>query len=213
MESSDALRAAPPPAAQLWRPAARTAAGPTVRGADAAFALALALFIAARLWGLTKYSLWYDEIFSLIVADHGWGEMLSRVVRDVVHPPLFYATLKLWMDVGGGSVAWLRLLPALVAVASVLPLTLLCRELRLTSTQTNLALLLLALNGFLVDYAHELRMYSMLVFFTLASLALFVRLLRADGARQVRATAALCAVNVLLVYTQYFGWMIVGAEG
>jgi len=175
------------------------------------FALIVALFVAARLWGLTASCLWFDEIFSIHAARHNWSEIISFVAADIIHPPLFYALLKIWIGIGGESLPWLRLFPALTSIATVLPFILLCRALKLGTGMMNLALLLMAVNGFLIKYAQELRMYSLLLFFALCSLWLFVRFMKA-GPTSKRQLIALCAVNLLLVYTHYSGWVLVALQ-
>jgi hypothetical protein len=50
------------------------------------------------------------------------------------------------------------------------------------------------------------------LFLTLCSLWLFARFYnRADGTR--KNLLALSAINLLLVYTQYYGWLVIGVEG
>ncbi|HEV2762231.1 MAG TPA: glycosyltransferase family 39 protein, partial [Pyrinomonadaceae bacterium] len=172
-------------------------------------ALAL-LYVALRLWRLTDSCLWFDEIFGVHAARHTWGAMLRFLSADVIHPPLFYALLKIWTAAGGESLLWLRLLPLAFAAAALVPLVLLCRELRLTGFETNLALLLFALNGYLVKYAHEVRMYSLLLLLALCSMWLAVRL-RNSTRDSLGQLAAIFVVNLLLVYTHYYGWLVVAA--
>jgi len=179
--------------------------------ASVVFALVVGLFVAARLWHLTAYSLWVDEIFSLWVARHDWSDLINLVIRDVVHPPLFYLLLKVWIGIGGESLLWLKLFPALTAIATIIPFFLLCRELKLRAAQINLALGLMAVNGHVIHYAQELRMYSLLLFLTLCSLWLFVSFFNAKD-NSKKHLLAMFAVNLLLVYTQYYGWLIVGVE-
>ncbi len=177
----------------------------------AALALLIPLYVAARLWRLDASCLWFDEIFSVHAARHSWNGLLSFAAADLIHPPLFYALLKIWMLAGGQTLLWLRLFPALVACAAVAPFLLLARELKLRPSETNLTLLLMAANGYLIKYAQELRMYSLLLFFTLCSLWLFVKMCRTrDATRTV--LSSLFVVNLLLVYTHYYGWLVVVAE-
>lgn len=200
----------PPPARSNDDTDARARFDPRTAVICGLFAL---LYVAARLWRLTTECLWFDEIFSVHAArHHGWADMLGFVKADLVHPPLFYVLLKLWLALGGESLLWLRLLPALAACAAVVPLLSLCRELRLTAVETNLALALCAVNGYLIHYAQTVRMYSLLNLLALCSLWLFARLCRVEDDRRMTATALLFTVNLLLVYTHYFGWLIVGAE-
>ncbi len=168
-------------------------------------------YAAARLWRLTASCLWFDEIFGVHAARHAWGDLWRFVAADLIHPPLFYALLKLWVAAGGESLWWLRLFPALASIAAVVPLLLLARELRLGAGATRLALLVAAANGYLIKYAQEVRMYGLLLLLTLASLWLFARLLGASG-RARGLLLALSLVNLLLVYTHYYGWLVVACE-
>jgi hypothetical protein len=178
---------------------------------NALTALLVLLYVAARLWRLTAACLWFDEIFGVHAARHTWAGLWRFVAADLIHPPLFYALLKLWAAAGGESLLWLRLLPALASIAAVVPLLLLARELRLGAWATNAALLVAAANGYLVKYAQEVRMYGLLLLLTLTSLWLFARLLNAGrSTRGLRL--ALLLVNLLLVYTHYYGWLVVACE-
>jgi uncharacterized membrane protein len=170
------------------------------------------LFAAARLWRLTATCLWFDEIFSVHAARHGWTDLLWFVAADIIHPPLFYLLLKIWIVVCGETLVWLRLLPALLGIAAIVPFVLLCRELQLSRNERNLALLLMAVNGYLIKYAQELRMYSLLMFLSLCSLWLFIKIFRTEQASR-KQLVWLFLVNVLLVYSHYAGWLIVILEG
>lgn len=175
------------------------------------FILIVVVFVAARLWGLTASCLWFDEIFSVHAARHDWTQLMSFVAADIIHPPLFYVLLKIWRGVGGESLLWLRLFPALTSIAAIGPFILLCRELKLGTATTNLALILMAVNGFLIKYAQELRMYSLLLFFALCSLWLFVRFIKTSEPAG-KEIIALASFNLVLVYTHYSGWVLVGLQ-
>jgi 4-amino-4-deoxy-L-arabinose transferase-like glycosyltransferase len=140
---------------------------------------AVALHAAARLWQLDESCLWFDELFGVHAARHAWGAMPRFVALDLVHPPLFYLLLKVWMGLGGESVWWLRLLPAAASSLAAVPIALLARELKLSAPTAALALLLAAASGFLIKYAQEVRMYAPLLLFASCSLWLFARSCRA----------------------------------
>jgi 4-amino-4-deoxy-L-arabinose transferase-like glycosyltransferase len=165
------------------------------------------MYVAARLWRVTDTCLWFDEIFSVHAAEHDWNSVLWFIARDLIHPPLFYIVLKIWIIIGGESLFWLRLLPVGFAAAAVFPFVLFCRELKLKFPAVAFALFLLALNGSFIRYAQSVRMYSMLTFLSLVSLWLFARYFNRG-----KNLAALTVVNVILVYTHYYGWMLVVAE-
>ena len=169
------------------------------------------LYVAARLWRLTAACLWFDELFGVHAARHTWAGLWRFVAADLIHPPLFYALLKVWVMSGGESVFWLRLFPVAASVAALVPLLLLARELKLGTAATNVALLFAAANGYLIKYAQEVRMYGLLLLLTLTSLWLFARLLNKEG-RARALLSALFFVNLLLVYTHYYGWLVVACE-
>ncbi|MEQ1764972.1 MAG: glycosyltransferase family 39 protein [Pyrinomonadaceae bacterium] len=166
-----------------------------------------AAYIAARLWQLSDACLWFDEIFSVHATEQSWGGMWSFVAQDLIHPPLFYALLKMWIGVGGDGLFWLRLFPVLFSVLALVPFTYLCRELKLNNSTLALALGLFAINGALIKYSQTLRMYTLLMLLTLMSIWLFARYFNRG-----KSWIWLVLVNVLLVYTHYFGWLVVGSE-
>lgn len=169
------------------------------------------VFIAFRLWGLTSYGLIGDEVFTYQLAADSWTGLIRSAVSDVVHPPLFYALLKIWIALGGHSLLWIKLFPVLMSLFSIPPFILLCRELGLKSDAAKLALWLMAVNDFLINFSQELRMYSQAAFFTLLSLWLFARLYNSD--RQSKPlVVGLFFANLMLVYTHYYGWFIPALE-
>lgn len=72
-----------------------------------------------RLGALGRESLWLDELFSVRVATReSWGAMLDDLAVDV-HPPAWFAGMRLWSTLAGHSdVVW-RLPSALSGVATV----------------------------------------------------------------------------------------------
>jgi len=174
------------------------------------FYLLAAVFIATRLWHLASYPLWLDEVISVEAVRLKWKDLLSWAVKDAVHPPLFYFLFKLWVSTGGETLAWLKLFPALTSFAAIVPFFLFCKELRLRAAEVNTALGLMAVNTYLIHYAQEIRMYSLLFLLSLCSLWLFARFVNGED-RRLRVSL-LFAANLLLVYIHLFGWLVVLAE-
>ncbi|MEP6703668.1 MAG: glycosyltransferase family 39 protein, partial [Acidobacteriota bacterium] len=171
-------------------------------------ALALCLvYVAVRFWRLTDSCLWFDEIFSAHAAEHSWNLLLRFVAQDLIHPPLFYAALKLWIGIGGESLLWLRLLPVLFSAIALVPVIYLCKELKLSNSVMLMSLAFLAVNGSLIKYTQTVRMYSMLMCLSLVSIWLFARYFNRG-----KSFITLLIVNLLLVYTHYFGWLVIAAE-
>jgi 4-amino-4-deoxy-L-arabinose transferase-like glycosyltransferase len=193
-----------------YRPDRRGVLSLLTRSESTVFFMVLLFYIGCRLWYL-DYGLWNDEVFSVWTARLNWTDLVGRVVEDIVHPPLFYLLLKCWILIGGESLFWLRLFPAITAMAALVPFYLLCRELKLGALAVNLALVLMSVNEFLVTWAQNLRMYSLLLFFTLWSLWLFGKFLNSPSER-TKLLLGLFAVNLCLVYTQNYGWLVIAAE-
>jgi len=175
----------------------------------AVFWVAVALFVGERLWNISAYDLSGDETLSIEIVSHSMAQLFPRIVTDLVHPPLFYLLLKSWIFIGGTSLVWLKLFPVLISILTLAPFILLCRSLTLEQRAVNLALALVAVNSYLVYYSQEVRMYSLLLFFTLFSLWLFREYLRSENRGYL---IALGIANLLLVYTHFFGWLVVVAE-
>jgi hypothetical protein len=174
-------------------------------------ALLITSFVVLRIWHITTYSLWGGEDFSMLGARLSWSDMFTYIIDDIVHPPLFYILLKVWILIGGESLLWLKLLPVLSGIALIVPFLLLCRELNLQLPVINLAVFLVAINGYLIHYAQELRMYSLFAFLALCSFWLFIRFFKSTE-NHIRLLAVLTLINLLAIYTHYYGWLVVGLE-
>jgi uncharacterized membrane protein len=173
------------------------------------FAAATFVYIFLRLWNATQSCLFFDEIFSVHAALLPWQEMFRFLAEDLIHPPLFYVLLKFWIALGGETLVWLRLFSIFWMTLAILPLVLLCRELRFKFAETLTALALLAVNGSLIKYSQEVRMYSVLFCLALFSLLFFIRYLNRT---EKLVFGALLLTNLLLVYTHYFGWLVVASQ-
>jgi uncharacterized membrane protein len=165
------------------------------------------LYVLIRFWRLTDSCLWFDEIFSVHAAEHSWNTIFSFIALDLIHPPLFYILLKLWISIGGSGLEWVRLFPVAFAVAALFAFLMLCRELRIGIWTQAVALLLITVNGSLIKYAQEVRMYSPFMCFGLFSMWLFARFLRRGD-----SFVPLVIVNICLIYTHNFGWLVVASE-
>lgn len=169
----------------------------------------VALFLFMRLWRLTDVSLDGDEIFSLLLARSDWHTLFAGAIKDAIHPPLFYVLLKIWVWLGGESLLWLRLFPVAASALCLAPVFLLCDDLGISRAARNTAVFIASVHPYAVFFAQHMRMYCLLGLFGLTSIWAFERYLK-DGSR--RSLVVLSAANLLLVYSHYYGWLIVGLE-
>ncbi|MEQ1604811.1 MAG: glycosyltransferase family 39 protein [Pyrinomonadaceae bacterium] len=174
----------------------------------AVVALLIAVFVMLRVWKMGETCLWFDEIFSVHAASQPWNSLLAFVALDLIHPPLFYLILKAWIAIGGDSTMWLRMLPLACSVLAILPLFLLLDELKQSFNVKALTLCILIVSGSILKYSLEVRMYSLMLCLSLFSIWLFVR-----SVERRAGILPLIAVNILLIYTHYFGWFVVASEG
>lgn len=138
--------------------------------------VAVAAGLLLRVLLIGSKSIWLDEMMSLYVTRSGPAAWLTGTVEGY-HPPLYYAFLSLWVQLGQ-SEGILRLSSALFGVLAI-PLTYTLAR-GLASKGVSLAAAwLVALSPLLVWYSQEFRSYSLLVFLVLLAALAFVRLLTA----------------------------------
>lgn len=174
-------------------------------------ALLAASFVLANLIGHAREPLGVDEIFSLRASSMSWHALWSWIAKVDSHPPLFYGLLKLWTAIGGDSVVWLRLLPALTALAGLLALWGLSNALKLGPGELLVLVVLASMSPLLQLYSLEIRMFALLQTASVLSLWAFLRWLEAPAPSRA-TTGSLLAANAILVYAHLWGWVFVGCE-
>jgi len=176
----------------------------------------LLLTLAAALWRfpwLTAEDLWFDEVFSVVLASQDLGELLRRAIGDQTNPPGFYLLLSGWMRLGSVDEWWVRALPALAGTLTVPALVALARALRCDWGTALLGGLLAAVSPLLLAMSVEVRAYAPVALLATISLTLAVRV--ATDPRAPHATrdrALLAATDVALVMLHYFGALVVAAR-
>jgi mannosyltransferase len=160
----------------------------------------LALVISGtvlRLYLLGGKSIWLDEAYSIVMAQHSLYDMLKLVVRTDTRPPLSYLMLKIWLLFSQRE-AWVRLLSAIFSSLSIPLMYLLTRTLFRDKRAGLLGAAILAFSPFQIWYAQETRMYAALTFFVLASALFFFRALRSGA---ILDWLGYALMTVLALYT------------
>ncbi len=170
-------------------------------------AAVVVLYIAMRVYHGAAICMDGDEIFSVGVATHDWTGLMQSVGQDSIHPPLFYFLLKFWIAIGNDSLFWVRLLPTLFSTLAIIPMVLLGREFRLRPVVITSTVALAALHPYLLYYSQHVRMYTLLMLCALTSLWVFHAWISGHA-----SFAALTVVNIISVYSHYYGWMVIGLE-
>ncbi|MCP1441397.1 4-amino-4-deoxy-L-arabinose transferase-like glycosyltransferase [Pseudomonas sp. GGS8] len=167
-------------------------------GAGLLVVLAIALFV--RFHAITVPVIWYDEAYSILLAEGSPAYIWSTTARDV-HPPLYYVLLHFWMLLCGNGVLSARSLSALADVGT-LGLCIKLMSLVTTRRATWTAALLLALLPISVRYSQEVRMYTLLGFWLMGATVALVCWVRAP--EQKRYPVFYVLLMTAAFYTHYF---------
>lgn len=193
-----------------------------------------------RWYGIHSKGLWFDEFWSLSLASGQdphlsndialvhkttyyrnltaleptyYSQRLFTLLRDDAHPPLYYLLLNLWMHLFGTSEASLRSLSLMASVACIPLIYALGRK--LFSVEAGVyAAFFFSLVPFQIAYAVEARSYALMLFFTMLSTLLALRL--CEGKGEWRWLIAHGFVVLLGLFTHYiflwnllFQWILV----
>lgn len=166
------------------------------------------LAFALRLIGLTRQSLWRDEVDALLFATRPLAQLLQMFRRPGENGPLFFLALRPWLAAAGHSEFALRFPSALAGALAVPIVYILMRRLGGRKPAT-VAALLMATAPYLIWYGQEAKMYALLT--ALAPLAL---LLTVDAALRGRwwRWVLLYGVTSLCFYTHVLAALIVPVQ-
>src|SRR5215467_10423675 len=131
------------------------------------FLLLLAAGAAARFLYLAGKPFWFDETFSVEVAQLDWHNFLHLLWWREANMSLYYVLLRIWLHFGQ-SPFFIRSLSAVIAAATI-PAIYWLGSMLYNHRVALIAAALLALNGYDIRYAQEARSYS--VFVLLATLS------------------------------------------
>jgi len=151
--------------------------------------------VALRIFWITTPSLWYDENFTLILARLPFDQMLKATAGDV-HPPLWYIIEWTIYHIAPNVPAWFIRVPALgFSLLACIAFYYVMYLLAIPTKVQIAALALMAVMPFQLWYAQEGRMYAMLEFFVLLTLA----------AALISNRLMLFIGSLALLYTQNYG--------
>ena len=173
------------------------------------FALIAFNLVLKLLW-LDVNELAHDEPFTVY-----WSQQplaaFWEMLRTENNPPLYFLLIKAWSAIVPFEASWLRVPSAVFSALAVWPLFLLARKLSGVRVALT-ASLLFTLTNYHFGFAHEVRAYSLLTLLATTGMWLLMRA-KDKPNNGVRAMLGLSALNVLLVYTHFFGWLAIGLQG
>jgi len=165
---------------------------------------AVALSFALANTNLGLRSLWWDEAFSVLIAQLDWPSFWTTILNWHMNQALYMFLLKLWIPLGDNETT-VRFLSVVFATASVPIIYLVGKE--LFDSRTGVAAsYLLAANGFFIFYAQEARCYSLLLFLTLSSSYFAIRCVISPARKW---WAGYIVLSILATYTHFFAvWVM-----
>ncbi len=175
------------------------------------------LSLVTRTYDLDGKSIWSDESLSLYRAQKSVPFILSgRIVIQGVptqdtQPPLYFLLLHTLMAVAGTGTFVARYLSVLASLLIIPLLYVLGRRL-LGDTAGLLTALMGALSPLYLWYAQEIRMYTLLVALSVASVYALIRAV-GNGKPEVRWALAYFAITAAMVYTHYSAFFLLGFQG
>ena len=166
-----------------------------------AVAALVLLALALRVFWLDHQSLWFDEGWSWYVATRPWGALWDILRQVDSHPPLYYASLKIWLALAGQSDFSLRFLSVMAGTLAVPVVYVLGRRLLPRDSMALAAALCLAVSPPHIVYSQEVRMYAWAV--TLTGLSVYW-MLRWLSRPSLGSLAIYAGFTGAALYTNYF---------
>ncbi len=187
------------------------------------FYVLLVVFLAAfalRIFRLDFQSLWYDEAFSVYLAQFSLAEITVRTAADI-QPPLYYYLLHVWIVLAGQSEFAARFLSLFFGVLTI-PLMYVTARRLFDPSIALIAAVLATLSPLYLWYSQEARMYTLITFLLLLSSYLLLRALQTSprspnplspllSKGRVRGEVWLlfALANIAAVYTHYFAFVVI----
>lgn len=161
--------------------------------------IGVAAFLAITLLNAPRASIWFDEAFSVYIAQFSFWD-IARYTASDVHPPLYYWLLKTWSSLFGATELAYRSLSIVLGAAAITVAFFLSRKL-FGRKVAWLSLVFMALSPMLIRYSDEARMYTLATLIVMLATYL---LLKAE-ATQKRSTWIWYGILVSLgMWTHYF---------
>lgn len=183
--------------------------GPVASSRTNVILFLIIIFVSSvlNLRGLGRESLWLDELFSWSLAQTDWNSYWHAVLNQEANMVFYHGLLRWWIHLGD-SEETLRLLSVLFSVGTIPVVYLIGCHLH-GSRAGLIASLLLALNAFNVNYAQEVRGYSLLLLLTSAASLLFLKAIRKPSWPTWAGYALLATAAV---HTHLFATLVVAAH-
>lgn len=178
----------------------------TTRNYKWTLAAIIGLFSSLVIGNMTRWSIWFDEAFSAYMMRFDLIEITGHTAADV-HPPLYYWLLKGWTSVFGVSELGVRSMSLVLAILAIIGVFVLIRRLLNDTSIALLASFGLAISPIIIRFAHEARMYTLVLAIVVWATYLLVRATESNRKLWWFGYAALVAAGMLTHYFAALAWL------
>ncbi len=147
-----------------------------------------------------------DEGIILKLTEGSWSNLFTQTTHDV-HPPLYHVLVKL-MTVSGVNEWTARIGSVLLGILAIYLIYIFSKNI-FDKKIALVASFLAAISPYLLYPAQEARMYALFLVLSLLSFYFFFKLLLKNNTKDF---IWLTIFSVLLLYTQYLGFVIIGSQ-
>lgn len=154
---------------------------------------------------LSDYNIDLDEPFSLFHSQKNLAE-LFKIFQWEITPPLFYIILHFWIQLFGVGIVSARILPLIFSSLAVIFIYKIGNKF-LSKKIAIGASLIYTFSNINIMEAHDIRVYSLFVLLTTASMYFYFSLIGSENKR--RYLIALTITNILLVYSHNLAYFVI----
>ena len=172
----------------------------------ASILLVILLGTALRLHDLGAESYWFDEVYTVHMAQRSVDQLLA--VNELDWPPVYFVLIHYWVRLLGTTEMATRLFSAVAGIVSIALTYLVGCEL-FGKNVGLLSALLIAVSEFQIYYSQETRFYSLFLLATLVSFFFFIRALRYGRTGYFFLYGM---SSILLFYCDAFGVFVIAAQ-
>ena len=174
------------------------------------FWVLIIFLICYRFLRIDFQSPWIDELSTLIDSNPNlsYSELFNRIIKSQVHPPLYFVIIYFFQKIFGYNIDVIRFFSALVAIFIFIALYKYVKS-SFGERSAKISLLLLSINACFMGFSQEARSYTFFIFLQILSYSYLNKYYRSD---RVIYILFLTALNISLIYTNYFGLFIVGGQ-
>ncbi len=173
----------------------------------------IVLFLTAFLWKFInagERDICIDEPFTIFHAQESLRNILLLPAQNEPHPPLFMAILHFWIKLFGIGPFAMRSVPILFNALTPVFLYLTGKKI-FGFCPGIIASGLFIFSTYHFYFGADTRAYSMLSMATASSLYFFLCTIREPSKKM--NIIFLITSNIILIYSHYFGWFVVGMQG